>query len=224
MNFQDLNGGAKKNEKVEYMKLENGTNEFRIVGAIQPCYVYWVRGANGKNYPFECLQFDRKNEKFNPSVPDPVKELNLTNEKGEPLRCQWAYRCQVINKKTGNVEVLGLKKGMLEEIIALARSADATVNDPTDYDNGCWVKVTRTKTGPNAFNVSYRVDPLTFMKPTPLTDSERALIEGLKSIDEVFPLESPEDQRERLDKHLNGSDEEGTENDDAANEAVSELD
>lgn len=198
LDFSDLNGEAKKG-KVDYMKLANGDNTFRIVGGILPGYSYWVKNSAGKDMPFECLQFDRNTERFNSALPDPVAEAGLTDAQGKPLRCSWSYRCQVINRATGKLEVLQLKKGMLQDLISLAKRKGINV---TDYDTGCDIVVTREKTGPKAFNVKYTVDPFC-LEPTPLSDADRELIEDLKPMDELFPLETVEEQRTRLEKHLN---------------------
>jgi hypothetical protein len=222
VSFDNLQGEAKKSAKVTYMKLKDGENRFRIVGNILPGYFYWVKGANGKDQSFECLQFDRDNEKFNQSLPDPVKELELEDGKGNPLRCGWGYRCQVINAATNNVEVLTLKKGMLQDIIKYAKKKKI---NPTDFTNGTWIKVERIKDGPQVFNVKYTVDPFEF-EPTPLTEDELELVKELKPIDEIFVRETAEEQRQRLQTHINGA-EDAADSDaerEAANEAANELD
>jgi len=178
LEFENLQGEAKKSAKVKYMKLKDGTNEFRIVGGILPGYSYWVKGANGKDISFECLQFDRSTEAFNSSLPDPIKEANLEDGKGNPLRCSWSYRCQVINRATGELEVLTLKKGMLQDIIKYAKKKKL---NPTSFDNGVWLKVERIFEGPKAFNVKYTVDPFEF-EASALTDEELALVKDLKPI------------------------------------------
>lgn len=220
--FDNLQGQAQKSE-VTYMKLADGDNTFRIVGNILPGYFYWIKGQNGKDLPFECLQFDREAERFNQSLPDPVKELGLEDGQGKPIRCGWAYRCQVINKATGKLEVLSLKKGMLQDIITYSKKKGI---NPTDFENGVWLTVTREKTGPKAFNVKYTVDPFCFANPEPLTDEEKESVEKMKPINDLFPRETAEEQRARLDKHLNG-DESSAESEaekESANEAVNELD
>ena len=221
VSFDDLQGEAKKSAKVTYMKLKDGENIFRIVGDILPGYFYWVRGADGKDRSFECLQFDRKTEKFNSSLPDPVKELNLTDGNGKELRCGWGYRCQVINKATGAVEVLTLKKGMLQDIIKFAKKQKI---NPTNYETGCWLTVEREKTGPKVFNVTYNVDPFSFQSE-PLTEEEMELVKDLKPMAELFPRETAEEQRARLKTHLEGAQDEQSEaEEEATAEAINELD
>lgn len=198
--FNTLNGGAKKGS-VEYMKLSDGINTFRILpNSIMPSYKYWVRGANGKDLPFECLAFDPANERFDRGAADPVRDLGVKDQKGEDIKCQWSYVCQVIEKNTGEIKVLQLKKGMLQDIISAARQLEM---DPTDVDTGCWISVNRVKTGPLAYNVKYEVQQLK-MKSEALTDAEKALVSEAKPMDELFERETYDAQAERLRKHLSG--------------------
>lgn len=220
ISFGNLNGGAKKSN-VKYMKLENGDNTFRILpNTILPGYTYWVKGANGKDLPFNCLQYVSKDEKFDNSLQCPVKDANIKDGKGEDLRCQWSYKCQVINRATGAVEVLQLKKGILSDIISVAQQL---AFDPTDLETGADFTVTRKKTGPLPFNVEYTLQQLK-CKQAPVSDADKELLVDLKSIEELFPAETYEAQKERLTKHLTGAqDSDEPANDAAATEAVNEL-
>lgn len=221
LGFDNFNGSAKKSE-VTYMKLVDGSNNvFRILpNSLLPSYQYWVRGANGKELPFEALQFDRATEKFVNTRNCPIKDLGLKDPKdpSKDLRCSWAYKCLVINKATGKVEVLALKKGIIEDIKSVAGQMGM---DPTDVDTGTWFTVERKKTGSQVFNVEYKVAQLK-CKPEPLSDAEKELVASAKSIDEMFPLETYEEQMARLQKHLAGT---PTESDDsgADQEAINEL-
>lgn len=221
LGFNDFNGGAKKNE-VQYMKLVDGDNTFRILPkSLLPSYQFWIKGANGKELPFEALQFDRETERFDNFRSCPVKDLGIMDPKdpSKPLRCSYAYKCLVINKATGKIEVLTLKKGLVEEIKLVAGQLGM---DPTHVDTGTWFTVARKKTGPLAFNVEYSVKQL-MCKPTALTAEERALVEASKTIDEMFPMETYEAQLARIQKHLSGNSSASADNSAAADEAISEL-
>lgn len=219
ISFNKLNGGAVKSE-VKYMKLADGDNTFRILpDSILPGYTYWVKGANGKDTPFEALQFNRENEKFDNSLGCPVRDAGIKDAKGEDIRCQWSYKCQVINAATGNVEVLQLKKGMLTEIISVAQQLGM---DPTDLETGTWLTVKREKTGPLPFNVKYSLAQLK-CKAEALSAEDLAKLEGIKTIEELFPKESYEDQAARLAKHLTGDSNDSAEDNNVDSEAVSEL-
>ena len=218
--FGNFNGGAKKSD-VTYMKMADGDSTFRILpNSFLPSYTYWVVGANGKELPFECLQFDRGNERFDNSRPCPIKTLGLKDKAGKDLRCSWSYKCLVINKATGKVEVLQMKKGIIEDIKSVAGQLEI---DPTDVDTGTWFTVTRKKTGPLPMNVEYTLQQLK-CRSTALTPEEKQLIEESKTIDEMFPVETYDQQMVRLKAHLEGKKDESTnELDDSAREAVSDL-
>ena len=61
--FNQAKGEAQKSKIDSYAYVE-GDNKVRLVGDILPRYVYWLKGENGKNLPFECLSFDRNTESF----------------------------------------------------------------------------------------------------------------------------------------------------------------
>jgi hypothetical protein len=218
--FNKLNGGAKKSS-ITYMKLVDGENVFRILPDSVICmYTYWVKGANGKDLPFEALQFDRETEKFDNSRPCPISDMRLKDAKGEPVRCQWSYKCRVITTATGNVEVLQLKKGILTEIIAVAQELEV---DPTDLDTGIWFTVNRVKTGPLAYNVEYSLRQLK-CKSTALAQGDLEKLAGLKSMEELFPIETYAAMSTRLGKHLSGEvDSENETETPASKEAIDDL-
>lgn len=219
LGFGNFNGGAKKSE-VQYMKLVDGDNTFRILPeSLLPSYQFWVKGPNGKELPFEALQFNRETERFDNFRNCPIKDLGLKDPRdpSKDLRCQYAYKCLVLNKATGKVEVLTLKKGIVEEIKLVANQMQI---DPTDLDTGTWFTVTRKKTGSQAFNVEYSIKQL-LCRSTPLTAEEKALVAASKSIDEMFPLETYDEQMARLQKHLNSAGSPDTSGQD--DEAISEL-
>jgi hypothetical protein len=220
ISFGNLNGGAKKSN-VKYMKLVDGDNTFRILpNSILPGYTYWVKGANGKDLPFNALQYISKDEAFDNSLPCPIRDKGLKDAKGEDLGCQWSYKCQVINRATGAVEVLQLKKGILSDIISVAQQLGF---DPTDLESGTDFTVTRKKTGPLPFNVEYTLQQLK-CKQAPVSDTDKALLADIKPIEELFPAETYEAQMERLVKHLTGAKpDEEAKPDAAAQEAVNEL-
>ena len=220
LSWGKTNGEAKKSD-VTYMKLADGDSTFRIVSGVLPMYTYWVKSPAGKDVPFECLQFDREQERFVNSNRDPVKE-----RLGKDTKCQWSYKCQVINRATGKVEVLQLKKSIMEGIISVAGQLGC---DPSDYDTGVEFTVNRKKTGPKQFNVEYTVKQL-ICKQKPLTAEDLELIKELKAIETLFIRPTADEQAESLEKFLagapaSGDGEDGDEGQSAADkEAMSELD
>ena len=157
--FNQAKGEAQKNKIDSYQYVE-GDNMVRMVGDMLPRYVYWLKGENGKNLPFECLSFDRDAEAFTNVEKDWVREYH------PELKCGWSYAIQCIHE--GKVKVLNLKKKLLEQVMVAAED----LGDPTDVETGWDVCFKRVKTGPMAYNVEYQLQALK-CKPKPLTDEER---------------------------------------------------
>lgn len=194
LTFNKSKGGAQKSTINSY-SYRDGDNSVRLVGDILARYVYWIEGENGKNIPFECLSFDRNAERFN------NKEKDWVREYYPDLKCGWSYAMQCID---GNeVKLINLKKKLWEQILTAAED----LGDPTDPEAGWDIKFKRVKTGPLPYNVEYQLQVLK-CKPRPLTDSERALIADLKSMDDVMPRPTPDAQKELLDRLKNGSSDE----------------
>jgi hypothetical protein len=186
ISFNKSKGAAQKSSITSYGYRE-GDNTVRLVGDVLARYVYWIEGKNGKNIPFECLSFDRNEERFN------NKEKDWVREYYPDLKCGWSYAMQCIDN--GEVKVINLKKKLFEAILTAAED----LGDPTDPESGWDVKFKRVKTGPLAYNVEYQLQVLK-CKPRPLDESELALVEGLKSMDDVMPRPTPDAQKALLDE------------------------
>lgn len=189
--FNQSKGKAQKSD-IDAFEFKNGMNTFRVVGDILARYVYWVEGENSKNIPMECLAFDRNEEAFNNREKDWVKVYF------PDLKCSWSYATQVIDG--GKIKVINLKKKMWEAVVTAAED----LGDPTDPDEGWDIVVERKKTGPLPFNVEYILHVLK-CKKRPLDEEERALLEDLKSMDDVMPRPTPDAQKALLDKITNSS-------------------
>jgi len=186
ISFNKSKGAAQKSSITSY-GYRDGDNTVRLVGDVLARYVYWIEGKNGKNIPFECLSFDRNEERFN------NKEKDWVREYYPDLKCGWSYAMQCIDG--GEVKVINLKKKLFEAILTAAED----LGDPTDPQSGWDVKFKRVKTGPLPYNVEYQLQVLK-CKPRPLDESELALLEGLKSMDDVMPRPTPDAQKALLDE------------------------
>ena len=194
LSFNKSVGGAKKSSITSY-SYRDGDNEVRLVGDVLARYVYWLEGKNGKNIPFECLSFDRNEERFNNLEKDWVREYY------PDLKCGWSYATQCIDN--GQVKVVNLKKKLWEQIITAAED----LGDPTDPETGWDVQFKRVKTGPLPYNVEYQLQALK-CKTRALSEDEMDMIADLKSMDEVMPRPTPDAQKELLDRiRDNGSEE-----------------
>ena len=186
ISFNKSKGAAQKSSITSY-GYRDGDNTVRLVGDVLARYVYWIEGKNGKNIPFECLSFDRNEERFN------NKEKDWVREYYPDLKCGWSYAMQCIDG--GEVKVINLKKKLFEAILTAAED----LGDPTDPESGWDVKFKRVKTGPLPYNVEYQLQVLK-CKARPLDESELALLEGLKSMDDVMPRPTPDAQKALLDE------------------------
>ncbi len=186
LSFAKSKGAAQKSS-ISSFAYRDGDNSVRLVGDVLARYVYWIEGKNGKNIPFECLSFDRNEERFN------NKEKDWVREYYPDLKCGWSYAMQCIDG--GEVKVINLKKKLFEQIMTAAED----LGDPTDNETGWDVKFKRTKTGPLAYNVEYQLQVLK-CKPRPLDETELALVEGLKSMDDVMARPTPDAQKTLLDE------------------------
>ena len=186
ISFNKSKGAAQKSSITSY-GYRDGDNTVRLVGDVLARYVYWLEGKNGNNIPFECLSFDRNEERFN------NKEKDWVREYYPDLKCGWSYAMQCIDG--GEVKVINLKKKLFEAILTAAED----LGDPTDPQTGWYVKFKRVKTGPLPYNVEYQLQVLK-CKQRPLDESELALLDGLKSMDDVMPRPTPDAQKALLDE------------------------
>jgi hypothetical protein len=186
LSFNKSKGSAQKSSISSYTYVD-GDNSIRLVGDILARYVYWVTGENDKNIPLECLSFDRNEERFN------NKEKDWVREYYPDLKCGWSYVMQGLHN--GEVKIVNLKKKLWEQILTAAED----LGDPTDPETGWDVKFKRVKTGPLPYNVEYQLQVLK-CKPRALDDDELALVETLKSMDDVMPRPTPDAQKELLDR------------------------
>ena len=186
ISFNQQKGSAQKTSIKSYQYV-NGDNKMRLCGDILARYVYWIKGQNDKNIPMECLSFDRNTESFN------NKEKDWVREYYPDLKCGWSYATQCIDN--GEVKVVNLKKKLWEQIITAAED----LGDPTDPDTGWDICFKKVKTGPLPYNVEYQLQALK-CKPSSLSEDNKALLEDLKSMDDVMPRPTPDAQKELLDR------------------------
>lgn len=186
LSFNKSKGGAQKSS-ISSFQYRDGDNSVRLVGDVLARYVYWIEGKNGKNIPFECLSFDRNEERFN------NKEKDWVREYYPDLKCGWSYAMQCIDN--GEVKVINLKKKLFEQILTAAED----LGDPTDVEGGWDVKFKRVKTGPLPYNVEYQLQVLK-CKHRPLGEDELAAVASLKSMDDVMARPTPDAQKALLDE------------------------
>lgn len=195
LSFGSVKGSAKK-EKADSYKIVDGDNSVRLFGNILPRYVYWIKGTNNKNLPFECLEFNRETETFDKSEKDYVKEFF------PDLKCGWAYAMMCLDSNNKPM-IFNFKKKLFDQIMANV----ADLGDPTDPEKGWLLKFSKKKTGPLPINVEYTLQTVKCLNSTgPLTEAEREAIATSKSIEELLPRVTPDQQKELLEKLSRGDD------------------
>lgn len=194
LKFADTTGAAQKN-RADAFEMKTGENRARMFGGIIARYVYWIKGINNKSIPFECLEYDRQAQKFGTGEKDWVKEYYPDQ------KCAWAYAILVIDPADGKVKIWNLKQKLLESIISISK--DPELGDPTNDTKGWDIIFEKKKTGPLPINVAYELSQRK-LKQRALTDEEKATIAKSKSIDEMLPRPTADQQKELLEKIRNG--------------------
>lgn len=193
LSFGSVKGSAKK-DKADSYKIVDGDNSVRLFGAILPRYVYWIKGTNGKNLPFECLEFNRETETFDKAEKDYVKEYF------PDLKCGWSYSMMCLDKDNKPM-IFNFKKKLFDQIMANV----ADLGDPTDPENGWLLKFNKKKTGPLPINVEYTLQTVKCLNSKgPLSEEEREAIASSKTISELLPRATPAQQKELLEKLTKG--------------------
>jgi hypothetical protein len=193
LGFGSVKGSAKK-DKADSYKIVDGDNSVRLFGNILPRYLYWIKGTNNKNLPFECLEFNRATETFDKGEKDYVKDFY------PDLKCGWSYSMMCLDAQNKPM-IFNFKKKLFDQIMANI----ADLGDPTDPDTGWLLKFNRRKTGPLAINVEYTLQTVKCLNSKgPLTEAEKAAIAEAKTIEELLPRATPTAQKELLEKLQKG--------------------
>lgn len=193
LSFGSVKGSAAKG-KAEQYKYVDGDNSIRLFGNILPRYVYWIKGTNGKNLPFECLEFNRATETFDKAEKDYVKEYF------PDLKCSWSY--SMMGLDSGNKPVVfNFKKKLFDAVMANLDD----LGDPTDPNTGWVLKFQKKKTGPMPINVEYTLQTVKCLNSKgPLRPEEQEAISKSKTIEELLVRATPQAQKDLLEKIING--------------------
>ncbi|ATS94084.1 D11 protein [Pectobacterium phage DU_PP_V] len=247
----DTTGGS--NDKVDFLKFNNGVTKVRVVSGVLPRYVYWIPNKDGKVAPFECLRFNRTKESFVRGKADPVHDMGFyekeldkkTNEK-VLLKPKKNYIAFVIDRSDNKLKVMEVKATILKGIQSTMKQLD--LDNPYDID----IEIEKKGTG---FDTEYEVRQISAMKfqtaltnpnsveskryeqdttdilGEALTDDEGDFLkfEKVPSLDELYPVSSYEELKEAIESWIEGRSEESTGNASSSSkkidsEAVSELD
>lgn len=208
--FTDLQGKAKK-AGPERFKPVNGVNKVRIFGSVIPRYKYWLKTRDNTAVPMDCLGFNPDTETFD------NKERDVVREFFPDMKCSWAYQSYVIDRNDGKVKLFDHKKKLFESILDTAKKK---FGDPTDPEKGWDIVFTRTKTGPHAFNVEYKLEVFE-LENTALTEEDKTAIAEVDPIENITKLPTPEEQESFIKNYILPKDEPG---DDITNELEDDSD
>jgi hypothetical protein len=174
---------------IERLVLGTGETRIRLIGDVLPRYIYWVVTKEGKKAPVECLGFDRQSESFSSLVKDPFKEINpeIYSEKA-----QFAYICNVIDRKDGKIKLFDLRATIYRQIVDYVNNND--YGNPADPESGYDISIKKEKTGPLPQNVKYSIIPA--RNNVALTAAEKAL--ELYELDKIYKRPTYEEQKQWL--------------------------
>ena len=227
-NFTKTKGSSDSN-KIVYAKLVNGVPfQFRVYGNVLRSYAYWLKSPAGKSAKFENLGFNRETEKFDGAERDAVRELGLTElntytKKIEPIKSKRAYAIQVLNRATNQLEVLDLKKSIFDGMISYM--SDMEIEDVTSVE---WVVM---KSGTTWNDTKYVLDVIKTQKANKDAEAvaaqheaDKEILAKAKPIEELFPRETYENQKKRLQTFLSAAPEPAADGSANGGESVDDLD
>jgi hypothetical protein len=178
-------GGGERRE-IQRLSLPIGDTKIRLIGEVMPRYVYWITTTEGKRMPVECLRFVREQEKFIDSNEDPFKELPPDVFSDKP---QFAYICNVIDRRDGQIKIFDLKSTIYRQIVDFAGNKE--YGNPADPKTGYDITVKKEKTGPLPQNVKYTCLPA--RASTELTEEEQKA--DLFDLHRIFKRQTYDDQK-----------------------------
>lgn len=120
-------GKAESNKHTYLTMPKAGEYRVRLVSGVLPRYVYWIENkALGVPATFDCMAFDRNREKFDNSLPDPIrdmhiKQFNKFSKKEEEIKVRRNYLCWVIDREDGKLKLMELKPTLNDSINSMMK-------------------------------------------------------------------------------------------------------
>jgi hypothetical protein len=163
LDWGTIRNGNEGGGKTNFMKLEPGMNQARIVGRPYQVDIHWEKGLDGQNKKVIC-----------PGAGCPVCKAGKV-----PMA---RYQVQVINRKTNDVEVLEGGPRIFGAVKEFAMDPD--YGDPTKYD----LKIKKEGSGRET---KYTV--IAAPKRSDLTPEEANLVANSKTLADVNKAKTPEE-------------------------------
>ncbi|QIO02029.1 ssDNA-binding protein [Salmonella phage rutana] len=220
----ETTGGS--NDKIDFLKFNNGVTRVRIVSGVLPRYVYWLTNKDGNAAPFECLRFNRTKESFVRGKADPIHEMGFFEKELDkdgnrvPLKPKKNYIAFVIDRSDNKLKVMEVKATILKGIQSIMKQLK--LSDPFDID------ISIEKKG-KGFDTEYDVQQIAAMQfqmalkdPTSaeaklhaadadilgeaMCDDTGEFIkfEKVPSLEETYPVPSYEEQKEAILAFMEG--------------------
>lgn len=135
--------GKAKSNKFDYMSMsKNGSYNVRIISGVLARYVYWLENkALNTTATFDVFNFDREREVFDSSLPDPIREMKITqfnkwSKKEEQVKSSKNYLCWVIDRDDNDtLKLMTVKNSLFDSIKSLMRQLGKNgLNSPSDID------------------------------------------------------------------------------------------
>lgn len=232
----ETTGGS--NDKIEFLKFNNGITNVRIVSGVLPRYVYWLLNKDNQAAPFECLRFNRNKESFVRGKADPVHDMGFFEKELDkdgnrvPLKPKKNYIAFVIDRSDNKLKVMEVKATILKGIQSIMKQLKLA--DPFDID------ISIEKKG-KGFDTEYDVQQIAAMQfqmalqnpNSPeykrheadkeilgdmLTDDSGDFLkfEKVPSLEETYPVPSYEEQKEAIQSFMEGKKETSDEDKDSS--------
>ncbi len=227
--------GESQSEGLNFAKPVTGTPFVcRIVSGVRPRYQYWLTNSIGQKAPCESMSFNHETETWIRGAVDPVREKGFTESDGKggtkPLGFKRAYVCVVINRATGQLEALDLKKSIFDGIIKFMQESEGEYRSPDEFE------LVIDKTGVKWNEVKYNVNVMATLKANKdkeavkaLHEKDKEILANMKELMEYCPRTNAADQRVALDEFLSRTKDEpangsgGDQSSGGAEEAMEDL-
>lgn len=220
----ETTGGS--NDKIEFLKFNNGITRVRIVSGVLPRYVYWLTNKEGSVAPFECLRFNRDKESFVRGKADPVHEMGFFEKELDkdgnrvPLKPKKNYIAFVIDRSDNKLKVMEVKATILKGIQSIMKQ----LNLATPFD----IDISIEKKG-KGFDTEYDVQQIAAMQfqiklqdpnsaeskqyaadvdliGEAMCDEDGDIIkfEKVPSLEQTYPVPTYEEQKEAIQAFMEG--------------------
>lgn len=165
VDWGNLSEEANTGSDANFMKLQDGDNQVRIVSSPAKLFIHWEKDVDGKWHKIVC----------NGTSTCPICQKGIAPKA--------RFLMNVLDRKDDNkVKLLEVGATIAAQLGALVKDPD--YGSPVNYD----IKIAKSGSG---LNTTYSVTPRP--KKTPLTDEEKEAVNAAPKIEDVMKVVSPEE-------------------------------